>query len=193
MWVRRSAIRPVPSYAKVHEGAVGRVQSELLLESVDSQADLDEAFENFELTQPALADHVGVVLSRNLGDSALALGYYLSLAIWMIFDRAQGGALGEVDPAELRSTKELYELDLSLREAEPTEPLETDDVVSMEQPALVSFVHDHIQTTLDSEHSTLQPEELRMIYSMLLIEILALSYAVKVPEGFPVERTEALA
>jgi hypothetical protein len=80
-----------------------------------------------------------------------------------------------------------------LREAEPKEPLETDDVIAMEQPALVEFVHEHIEATLDMRGTAVDAEELQLIYRMVLVEMLALSYAIKTPTGFPVSKAEALA
>ena len=193
MWVRKSSIRPVPSFARIHSGAVDRVRNELTLESSDSQDRLDQAYEDFADTQPALADHVGSILGRSLGDATLALGYFLSLSIWMAFDRYQGSALRQISEAELKATRQLFALDESIRESEPNEVLETDDVVSMEQPALVAFVHEHVQATLNAEGSRVDADELRLIYRMVLIEILALSYAVEAPIGFPLARIEASA
>lgn len=193
MWVRKSSIRPVPSFARIHAGAVERVRHELILEGIDSQEKLDDAYDGFEHSQVAVADYVANVLSRPLGDATLALGYYLSLAIWMIFDRYQGSALRTVGAEELAATKQLFALDESLRESEPFEALETDDVVAMEQPALVAFVHEHIEATLDSPGADVDPKELQGIYRLILIEILALSYAVEAPVGFPLTRTEASA
>ena len=160
---------------------------------LDSQERLDQAYDDFESTQVALADYVGSILSRPLSDATLALGYFLSLSIWMVFDRYQGSALRTIGEEELKSTKQLFALDESLRESEPFEVLETDDVVAMEQPVLVAFVHEHVQATLDSQGGSVEAEELRAIYRMVLIEILALSYAVEAPLGFPVTRIEASA
>lgn len=193
MWVRKSAIRPVPSFARIHAGIVEKVRQGLISEGLDSQAQLDQAYDDFESTQFVLAEYVGTVLNRPLGDAILALGYFLSLSIWMIFDSYQGSALRTIGKDELASTKQLFALDETLRESEPHEVLETDDVVAMEQPALVAFVHEHVQATLDAQGAHIDPEELRAIYRMLLIEILALSYAVDAPLGFPVTRIEASA
>src|SRR5262249_40626632 len=66
VWVRRSAIRPVPSYAEVPEHALDAVRDGLAEDDEEARAQLDEAFERFERAQPALAAHVADALSRPL-------------------------------------------------------------------------------------------------------------------------------
>lgn len=193
MWVRRSAIRPVPPYARVSDISIARVRNQLLEDNAESHHSLDRAFDDFEETQPALADFVGQILSRPLCDPLLAVGYFLSLALWLTFEKTMGPALRSVSDDELHSTTELFALDERLRETEPQEALETDDVISMEQPALLRFVHEQMGATLDHCIQEANADDLRLIYRMLLIQILALSYAVEAPSGFPVSKAEALA
>jgi hypothetical protein len=128
-----------------------------------------------------------------LGEATLALGFFLSLAVWMSFDRCHGVSLKSVSVEEFASTSQLVSLDEDLREAEPNEPLETDDVIAMEQPALVEFVHEHMEATLDMRAESVDADELQLVYRMVLIEMLALSYAVRAPAGFPVSKAEVLA
>jgi hypothetical protein len=94
---------------------------------------------------------------------------------------------------ELRSTTELFALDQDLRGDTSNDRLDTDDVVAMEQPALVEFVHESIQATLRAHGGDLDSDEMGEIYRMLLIQILALSYAVRSPAGFPLTKSEVLA
>jgi hypothetical protein len=63
----------------------------------------------------------------------------------------------------------------------------------MEQPALVEFVHEHVNATLDFREGAVEADELQLVYRMVLVEVLALSYAVKTPAGFPVSKAEVLA
>lgn len=193
MWVRQSALRPVPSYARLSEHAISRVREQLLEENAHSEAALDEAFDGFEDAQKPLADHVGEVLGGSLSDTLLAVGYFLSLTIWLTFQRSIGSELQTISQDELHSTMELFALDEELRQGRPHDPLDTDDVVAMEQPALVQLVHEHIKKVLDQEGSEVNAEHVRKIYRMLLIEILSLSYAVRAPAGFPLDQKEALA
>ncbi len=193
MWVQRSAIRPVPSYAKVGRVALENLRNELLAGADKSPLAFDEIFEDFEARQPILADHVGEVLSRPLQDASVALGYFLSVSIWAAFDQTLGTSMDPISVDELRSTTELFALDQDLRGETSGEGLDTDDVVAMEQPALVEFVHESIQATLRAQNGQLDSEEMGEVYRMLLIQILALSYAVRSPAGFPLTKSEVLA
>ena len=193
MWVQRSAIRPVPPYAKVGRGSLENLRNVLLVEADASPIAFDEIFEDFEQRQPVLADYIGEILSRPLQDASVALGYFLSVSIWAAFDKTIGTSMDCVTVDELRSTTELFALDQDLRGSSSNDRLDTDDVVAMEQPALVEFVHDSIEATLRAQDGKLDSEEMGEIYRMLLIEILALSYAVRSPAGFPLTKSEVLA
>ncbi len=183
----------MPSYARIPGHALERVRRELVLEGDEAHDRLDEAFEDFEEEQPILASFVGQILSRPLSEPAMALGFFLSLSIWLAFDHTHGSAVQCVSAEELFSTQELVSLDESLRVGESREPLETADVIGMEQPVLVEFVHQHMEATLDLKGADISASELALIYRTVLVEILSLSYAVAAPVGFPVSKFEALA
>jgi len=193
MWVQRSAIRPVPSYAKVGRSALELLRNELLVEADRSPAVFDGMFEDFEAKQPVLSERVSEVLGGPLEDASVALGYFLSVSIWAAFDKTLGTALDPISVEELSSTTELFALDQDLRGESAGDGLDTSDVIFMEQPALVEFVHESIQTTVRANENKLNRDDIRQIYQMLLIEILALSYAVRSPAGFPLTKSEVLA
>jgi hypothetical protein len=194
MWVRRSAIRPVPSYARIPTHALDALRAQLS-ESDDAttRQQLDEAFGRFEQRQPVLAAHLGATLARPLDETALGLGYFLAIAVWLGFEQVHGNHVAEVGEQELTATRELLELDEQLRRADPTDVLETDDVVAMEQPELLDFVHDHVDITLEHHAESIDVDDVHEVYRAVLTEILALSYAVERPAGFPVARSELLA
>jgi hypothetical protein len=193
MWVQRSAIRPVPSYAKVGRSGLDYVRNHLLVQSDASPGSFDEIFEDFESHQPVLADHVGEVLSRPLQDSSVALGYFLSVSIWAAFANSLGTALDPISIDELRWTTELFALDKHMQAESPHDRWSTHDVVALEQPALVEFVDESMEATARSHGGNMDSEEMLEIHRMLLIEILALSYAVRSPAGFPLTKSEVLA
>jgi hypothetical protein len=124
LWVRRSAIRPVPSYAAVPLHALEGVRDGLADDDEEARAQLDDAFERFERAQPALAAYVAEALGRPLDETALALGYFLALTVWLAFDRAHGQHIDEVTEDELVATDELLTLDEELRRADPAESLD---------------------------------------------------------------------
>ncbi|MBN2193496.1 MAG: hypothetical protein JW751_11835 [Polyangiaceae bacterium] len=193
MWVRRSAIRPVPGYARIPSRALDSVRDGLAEDDDEAREQLDAGFERFEQAQPILAARVGDTLARPLDDTALALGYFLSLAIWLAFDAALGDRVAPVTEQEIDATDELLHLDEELRRADPVEPLDSDDVVAMEQPHLLAFVHEHMNATLEVHAEAIDVDDVHAVYRLVLVEILALSYAVKRPAGYPVAKTELLA
>jgi hypothetical protein len=193
MWVRRAAIRKIPSYARVPSHVLDAVRDGFAEDDEQARAQLDDAFQRFEETQPALSAKVSDVLGRPLDETALALGYFLTLATWLAFERTHGDQLGEVLPTEAAAASELLELDEKLKMADPDEPLETDDVISMEQPDLMGFVHEHLDATLESHAQHIDVDDVSQVYKLVLSEVLALSYAVARPRGFPVTKLELLA
>ncbi len=193
MWVRRSAIRPVPPYARIPAYALEAVRDGLAEDDEEARAQLDEAFERFEESQPALATHIADVLNRPLDETALALGYFLALGVWLAFEQAHGEHIDEVREQELEATDELLTLDEELRQSDPAEALDSDDVIAMEQPNLLEFVHEHIDATLETHAEQVDVDDVHAVYRIVLVEILALSYAVQRPEGYPVAKTELLA
>ncbi len=183
----------MPPYAGVPEHALEAVRDSLADDDDEARAQLDEAFERFEQTQPALAGHVAEALSRPLDETALALGYFLALAVWLAFEQAHGEHIDEVREEELVATDELLALDEELRRSDPAEALDSDDVIAMEQPHLLEFVHEHVDATLEAHAEEVDVDDIHVVYRLVLVEVLALSYAVKRPAGYPVAKTELLA
>lgn len=193
MWVRGTAIRPVPAYARISSGVIDAIREGLSEEDDEARTQLDEAFERFEQEQPSLAAYVGDVLSEPLDETALALGYFLTLTIWLAFERAHGGHLSEVDVESIQATEELISLDEQLRKADPAEAVDTDDVIAMEQPHLCEYVHEHVDGTLEAHAEDIDVDDIHTVYRLVLVQILTLSYAVVSPQGFPVAKSEILA
>ncbi|MFO0570053.1 MAG: hypothetical protein U0263_30700 [Polyangiaceae bacterium] len=193
MWVRSSAIRPVPPYARVPVHALDAVREGLAEDDDRAREQLDAAFERFERCQPALAARVAETLGKPLDETALALGYFLALAVWLSFEKVHGEHLTEVRDEELLATEELLTLDEELRRADPAEALDSDDVIGMEQPHLVEFVHEHVDATLEAHADEVDVDDVHLVYRTVLVEILALSYAVERPSGYPVAKSELLA
>lgn len=193
MWVRRAAIRPVPSYAKVVSPDVERVEDTLSSDDPESEERLTEALGRFETTQPALSSRVAVALGRPLDETALALGYFLSIAVWMTFEASFGARLGEVQESDLDASSQALALDEELRRDAPDEAVDTDDVVAMEQPAMVEFVREHVEVALEAHADDVELDDVDSIYRLILLEIVSLSYAVRPPERFPANKAEWVA
>lgn len=190
MWVRRAAIRPVPTYAEVPARALAGVEDRLAEDGEVARQRLDEAFTKFEETQPALADRISQALSKPLDETALALGYFLTLAIWLAFDAAFGGELEAVSETALVGVEESLQLDEQIRLSDPAEAVDSDDVVAMEQPHVLAFVHEHLDAALEANATEVDVDDVHAIYRVVLVEVLALSYAVRPPANVELPSNE---
>jgi hypothetical protein len=154
MWVRGAAIRPVPRFAVVPRSTLDQIERELADDSPRAQGELDGAFARFESTQPHLADAISQVLSRPLHQTALALGYFLSISVWLSFERTFGEArLRQVSADALSATDQAIALEGELRAVHGAGPFDLDDVVSVEQPSVLTFVHEHVEAAFDPASS----------------------------------------
>ena len=181
VWVRRAAIRPVPAFAQVPQRVLERIEDELASDTEESKARLDSAFVRFEKTQPALADRLSDELGLPLDETALALGYFLTLAVWLGFEATFQDDLLEVSPLALASVEEALTLDEQIRLSDPAEVIDSDDVIAMEQPHLLAFANDHLDAALEANADQVDVDDVHAIYRIVLVEILALSYAVRAP------------
>lgn len=184
MWVRRAAIRSIPVYARVSTETLERVE-EGFDEDPESEARLERAFSRFERTQPALATRVASTLQRLKEETSLALGYFLTLAVWLSFEQTFGVRLSEVADQDLDAARQAFKLDEELRKDDPEESVDTDDVIAMEQPNLVKFIREHIDVALEANAKSIRIEEIDEVYQLALIELISLSYAVRPPDRFP--------
>ena len=191
MWVRGAAIRPVPRYAVVAASTLDEIERQLADDSPRSRDALDQAFARFESTQPHVADAVSQVLSKPLDETALALGYFLSISVWLAFERTFGEMrLREVSPDALKATDQAIELEEELRAAHGDEPLDLDDVVSIEQPNVLAFVHAHVDAALDpstavpgAEPRDIDVDDVHAVYRTVVLLTLCLSHAVVPVDG----------
>lgn len=180
----------MPVFALLSRHALAAVEEQLADDGQAAHEHLDAAFTRFEDTQPALAARVSAALSSPLDETALALGYFLTLAVWLGFDSLFGSALGEVTETELTGVEESLVLDEQIRLSDPAEALDSDDVVAMEQPEVLTFVNEHLDAALEANADEVDVDDVHTIYRVVLIEILALSYAVHPPANWQIESAE---
>lgn len=186
MWVRGAAIRPVPPYAVVGRDILDTVEEELADGGFGAKSELDDAFERFERTQPALAQRAADILAQPLDETALALGYFLTIAVWLAFERAFGPRLMEVSEDAYAAAAAALELEEQLRAAHSEEPLELEDVMAIEQPGVLSFVNEHVDAALelqDSDAREVDVDDVHLVYRTVLVQTLALSHAVTSTAG----------
>lgn len=182
-----------------------QIERGLADESAEARLELDGAFARFESTQPELSDAISQVLSRPLDETALALGYFLSIAVWLAFERTFGAArLREVSADALRATEEAINLEEELRAAHGDEPFDLDDVVSIEQPNVLAFIHEHVDAALEprapaseapgragdssegeelAELREVDADDVHAVYRAIVLLTLCLSHAVLPVDG----------
>ena len=190
VWVRRAAIRPVAQYAQLPLRALSDVENQLGEDDEQARERLDEAFTRFEETQPALAERISNILNGPLDETALALGYFLTLAIWLAFDSCFGSEMAEVTETALVGVEESLQLDEQIRLSDPAEAVDSDDVVAMEQPDILAFVHEHLDAALEANAGEVDVSDVHSVYRVVLVEVLALSYAVKAPSNWAMPTDE---
>lgn len=189
MWVRGAAIRPVPAYAVVDREILDRIEEELAENGLPPKPDLDDAFGRFEHTQAALAQLAAQVLARPLDETALALGYFLTIAVWLGFERAFGARLAEVTDQELEAAQSALNLEEELRATHAHEPLELEDVMAIEQPGILAFINEHVEAALEPgdgesrEAREVDVDDVHAVYRNVLVMTLALSHAVAPASG----------
>ena len=198
MWVRGAAIRPVPRYAVVERETLERIEHRLADDSSRGREELDGAFARFESTQPHVADAISQVLSRPLDETALALGYFLSIAIWLSFEQTFGEQrLREVSADALQATAAAIALEEELRASRGDEPFDLDDVVSIEQPNVLAFVHEHVDAALttheDGGGREVDVDDVHAVYRATILLTLCLSHAVLPVDGAGRGRDELIA
>jgi len=191
VWVRGAAIRPVPVYAVIHGAVLERIERELAHDagtpyrahSAPDPIDLEALFTRFEQTQPALARRVTDVLDRPLDQTAIALGCFLSVTIWLAFERTFGKRLAEVSEEALRASEAALNLEEELRADQDGEPFELEDIIEQQQPAIVDFVHEHLEAALEGDaepaERNVDVDDVHLVYRAMLVLTIALSHAVK--------------
>lgn len=195
VWARPIAMRPVPPFAVVDRAVLDAIENELSRAGERADAILDAAFDRFEERQVELARHVGDVLDRPLDETATALGSFLSIVIFMAFERAFGERLEAVTTDALKATVDALSLEEELRARAPTEPLDLEDVVAHEQPGIMAFVHLHLEAALEEAASgeDVDVDDVHLVYQTMLVQTLALSHAVAPDERSKAGGTELLA
>ena len=193
MWTHGVAIRPVPAHAVIDEHTIDLVRDSFSGDDDGAQKRLDDAFARFEATQPELAARLSDALEERLDETALALGYFLGIAIWLSFEQQFGQRLRRVDATGLRAVQDALDLEAQLRADRPGEPLDVEDVIAREQPALMAFVNEHVETALDGGGRPIDVDDVYTMYRTMLVELLCLSHAVAPHPGAKTRSSEVLA
>ncbi len=185
MWVRRSAIRPIPRHARVPQSALSALEATFSAADDRARQLARDGLERLHSEQPALADYLGRQLPASLDETALARGTMLGVAVFLAFESFAGDALQRLTSDAVAAADIALETDEELRRADPQDPLDSEDIVGVEQPALVAFINEHIERTLDRHAHSVDVDDVALVFRTLLVEIVALSHAVTPPPGYP--------
>jgi hypothetical protein len=142
-----------------------------------------EAFDRFNTEQRALSRYVLERLQRSLDEAALALGRMLVVAVFLAFESVPGLRLRRSTQDEVSAADAALSADEELRRTDPMDALDSEDIVAIEQPALVAFVNEHIGRTLEKHAGTIDVDHVAAVFRAVLVEILTLSQAVEPPPG----------
>lgn len=183
MIIRKAALRPVPTYAVVQSHTIHGVEAELDDGQESLQDCLDRAFGELDRKQPALAEWLSDELARTRDELVQSLGYFLTVTVYLAFRDAFPTRLHPVDESALAMARDTLAADEELRAADPTEILDSDDILAMRQPSIIAFVQHHVDEALDQGDGEIDLDELERVYRCILVQVIALSHSVASPSG----------
>jgi hypothetical protein len=183
MWVRGAAIRPVPSFATVDRATLERVARHVK----ESPERFGETVRTFETEQPHLAAAIRRVLERPLDETVRSVGSLVVVTLWAAFREMFASRLRTLTREDMQATEESLKVEEELRREHAEEPLDLEDVVHLEQPAVVEWIHEHVDAVTDlsriEDDGEIDVDDLHLVYRTALTITLALSYAVEAPAG----------
>ncbi len=180
LWLAQSVIPPVPPFARLPAHVVDAASDQFIgLDGQYSAPLLARAFRKCRVSQPSLAAWLEQRLAGRIDDAARGFGASMAMSIWMAFTLFAGTNLGTVDPQDFRNVEELLRTDEERRCNDPDEIIESDDIIAAHQPEIARLIRNKLDETLSNYADDVDVDDVDMIYRMLLVEVLVLSYAVK--------------
>jgi len=158
-WIRGAALRPVSPWAVVPPEVVQQLAEELSTAGEEVRTIVDRAYREFDVRQPTVSTFVAERINALADPTAVALGYFLSITVFMMFERAFGGRVREVNEEELLAAKEALDSEDELRQKDPAAWITSEDVVASHQPSVLAFVRQHLDAALEDDPSEDEGEE----------------------------------
>jgi hypothetical protein len=183
VFLRKAALRPVPRWAVVDELAVDALEEQLGDGDERLQEVLDAGYREMDRLQPFLAEWLAQQVSSRADELAQSVGYFLAVTVYLAFREAFPTRLQQVDEISLQLAMDTLSTDEELRANDPHEVMESDDVVAMGQPALVGYVQHHFDEALGQAEDEVDLDAFDGVYRAILVEVIALSHAVRSPDG----------
>jgi hypothetical protein len=183
VFLRKAALRPVPRWAVVDELAIDALEERLGEGEARLQEVLDAGYREMDRIQPHLASWLAQEVSSPTDELAQSVGYFLAVTVYLAFKEAFPTRLEGVDELALKLAMDTLSVDEDLRANDPHEVMESDDVVAMGQPVVVEFVQHHLDEALEQAEDEADLGAFDAVYRAVLVEVIALSHAVRAPEG----------
>lgn len=183
VFLRKAALRPVPRWAMVDELAIDSLEEHLGDGEDRLQQVLDAGYREMDRLQPFLAEWLASEVSSRKDELAQSVGYFLAVTVYLAFREAFPTRLELVDELSLKLAIDTLSADEELRANDPTEVMESDDVVAMGQPIVLGYVQHHFDEALGQAEDGVDLEAFDVIYRAILVEVIALSHAVRSPDG----------
>ena len=182
VWLVQSAIPHVPAFARVPKHALDSAKTRLSgADGTFSPHGLADAHARMRSEQPELAAWLSSLLTRRIDDAARAFGASLAMTIWLAFTLHFGTRLGAVTHDACDDVDNVLRTDEELRRDDPRVVIESDDIIAAHQPDIARLVRSHMEETMASFADDIDVDDVDRVYRMILVEVLALSYAVTPP------------
>lgn len=181
MWLGQTAIPPIAPYARVSERVITEIVGAFSPNGEIDENVIREQLTRLRTAQPILEKRAMQRLAtRRMDESVRAVGIFLSLSIWLSFEHMAVHGLCTISAEAWDYAEQILKLDENLRQRDPGALFESDDVIAAHQPDIAVFARERIQEAIQQSDGSIV-DEMDAIYRLVLVEVLALSYAVRPP------------
>ncbi|MEY4582315.1 MAG: hypothetical protein RL701_7018 [Pseudomonadota bacterium] len=177
MFVDRVALQLVPDYARITPDVVDAELSKLLYETNGLERALRAGYRAMEARQPCLATYVAHELSELPLPRLQALGYFLSVFVFRVFNDTFTTRLACVQLSDINRTLERLVADGELRSEWVRGTTYSEDAIAVSQPALMNRLRAEVDRVVNEEPDV-AGDALDQFYESLLVMVLVLTHAV---------------
>jgi hypothetical protein len=140
--------------------------------------ELDVGFREMERQQPALSRYISDEIAEIADPQLSALAYFLGVVLFLAFREAFPARVLAVSSDEIRQVLDRLVTDGELRQTGAAGPSYSEDAIAQAQPVLASLLRDEIDRAVQETSENAAPLHVDSVYEALLVQMLALSYAV---------------
>jgi hypothetical protein len=178
MFVERVALDEIPVRARIEPAVLQSVLVQLGSEPRGLRRQLDRGFHDLQARQPCLADFVAAEIAQLPGQRVQALGYFLAVLVYRVFEEAFGNQLGAVQLPDMSRTLEQLVTDSQLRSEGAGGSSYSEDAIAVGQPALISLLRSEIDRAVSKHPDEPRWDAFDPFYESLLVLVLVLTRAV---------------